>query len=86
MRPDTEAKALECAEKFLTGDYTVRSLAEKLHISKSTVMKYLKDCQELDVELYSKVRERLDYNKSVRHIRGGDSTRKRYTLIKGGEV
>lgn len=60
---------------------TVRAAAAEFGVSKSTVHK---DCserlKEVDPALYLRVRKILDDNLSERHIRGGDATRKKYTL------
>ena len=61
-----------------TGD-TVRQLAKVFNISKSTVHKDLSErLLEVDVLLYDKVSEILKYHSSIRHIRGGESTRRKF--------
>lgn len=61
-----------------TGD-TVRELAKIFNVSKSTVHKDLSErLVEIDVEMYRKVSEILKYHSSVRHIRGGESTRLKF--------
>ena len=61
-----------------TGD-TVRQLAKVFNISKSTVHKDLSErLLEIDVNLYQRVNEILQYHSSVRHIRGGESTRRKF--------
>ena len=61
-----------------TGD-TVRQLGKVFNISKSTVHKDLSErLLEIDVNLYQKVNEILQYHSSVRHIRGGESTRRKF--------
>jgi len=61
-----------------TGD-TVRELAKVFNISKSTVHKDLSErLLEVDVLLYDKVSEILKYHSSIRHIRGGESTRRKF--------
>lgn len=62
----------------LTGK-TVREMASVFGVSKSTVHKDLKDrLLEIDTELYNKVSKILKYHSDVRHIRGGESTRKKF--------
>jgi len=59
--------------------YTVREIAKKFNISKSTVHKDLSErLLEIDVSLYEKVSDILKYHISVRHIRGGESTRRKF--------
>ncbi|MEG0826050.1 MAG: sporulation transcriptional regulator SpoIIID [Bacilli bacterium] len=58
---------------------TVRELANVFRVSKSTVHKDLHErllC--LDKALYNNVDRILKYHTDVRHIRGGESTKKKY--------
>ena len=67
------------AEYIVSRKCTVREAASVFGVGKSTVhadMQY--KLKELDPELYAKVKEILEYNLSVRHLRGGEETRKRY--------
>ena len=58
---------------------TVREMALVFGVSKSTVHKDLKDrLFKLDVNLYDEVSKILKYHSDVRHIRGGESTRRKF--------
>lgn len=58
---------------------TVREMALVFGVSKSTVHKDLKDrLLEIDTDLYNEVSKILKYHSDVRHIRGGESTRKKF--------
>ena len=58
---------------------TVRQAAARYGISKSTVHKDVTQIlRGVDVDLYCKVKEILELNKSERHLRGGEATRKKY--------
>lgn len=58
---------------------TVRSVATKFSISKSTVHKDITQIlKKTDTDLYRQVKEILEINKMERHIRGGEATRKKY--------
>ena len=58
---------------------TVRACAAKFGISKSTVHKDLSTrLRYTNAVLYSQVKKVLELNKSERHIRGGEATRKKY--------
>ena len=58
---------------------TVRATANHFGISKSTVHKDLAyKLKKINPSLYSAVKKILDLNKSERHIRGGEATRKKY--------
>lgn len=56
---------------------TVRKTAEHFGISKSTVYVYLTKIMPNKIS-----REILDYNKSIRHIRGGQATKNKYLLMR----
>ena len=75
----TENEIIERAEYIVVNNATVREVAEKFKVSKSTVhsniQKYLKD---IDFELFKEVRKVLDKNKKERHIRGGMATRAKF--------
>ena len=58
---------------------TVRMIAKEFGVSKSTVHKDLTErLPEINPELANEVKEILNYHKSIRHIRGGEATRKKY--------
>lgn len=58
---------------------TVREIAKKFKVSKSTVHKDLHErLKSIDYELYKKVDEILKYHAMVRHLRGGESTKRKY--------
>lgn len=58
---------------------TVRMIAKEFGVSKSTVHKDLTErLPEINPELASKVKEILEYHKSVRHLRGGEATKIKY--------
>ena len=58
---------------------TVRSAAQHFGIIKSTVHKDLTaKLNYINRTMYLSVKEILDKNKSERHIRGGEATRKKY--------
>ncbi|GAB4073186.1 sporulation transcriptional regulator SpoIIID [Barrientosiimonas marina] len=58
---------------------TVRLIAKEFGVSKSTVHKDLTErLPEVSPELYNRVKHVLDYNKSIRHLRGGEATRNKY--------
>ena len=60
---------------------TVRETAKKFGIRKSTVHKDITEkLSMLNYELYEKVEQVLKINKSERHIRGGEATKKKYLL------
>lgn len=65
---------------------TVRMIAKEFGVSKSTVHKDLTErLPQINPELASKVKEILEYHKSVRHIRGGEATKIKYRRPKKQE-
>lgn len=72
-------RVLEEADYILKSKKTVREIAEVFKISKSTVHKDLKyRLKSLDYNMFLKVEKILLFHKKIRHIRGGESTRKKY--------
>ena len=68
---------------MLENKATVRGTAIHFGISKSTVHKDLTEkLRYNNRDLYEKVKKILDFNKSERHIRGGEATRRKYKSIK----
>lgn len=64
---------------MLNGKLTVRQVATLIGFSKSTVHHDLTTrLKSINYELYLKIKEILEYNKSARHIRGGEATRLKY--------
>ena len=58
---------------------TVRATAKNYGISKSTVHKDLAyKLKIVNPKLYLMVKEVLDLNKSERHLRGGEATKRKY--------
>lgn len=60
---------------------TVREIADVFCVSKSTVHKDLTDrLLEVDTEMYNQVSKILQYHMDIRHIRGGESTRRKFLM------
>ena len=67
------------AEYVIETGSTVRSAAKHFSISKSTIHKDLTGkLRHISPNLYSDVKKVLNLNKSERHVRGGEATRKKY--------
>ena len=61
---------------------TVRAAATHFGVSKSTVHKDLTlRLRYTNPSLYTQVKQVLEINKSQRHLRGGEATRKKYLKI-----
>ena len=67
------------AKYMLETKKTIREIAKIFKVSKSTVHKDLHDrLIEIDKTLYLKVCKILKHHIDIRHIRGGESTKKKY--------
>ena len=74
-----DERCLLLANELVDKDLTVRAVAKKFGISKSTVHKDLTSrLPGLNPSLYQKVKKVLETNKDERHIRGGIATKKKY--------
>ena len=72
-------RVIRVANLMLEGNKTVREVAKLVGFSKSTVHHDITTkLLDLDYELFKKVRNLLDFNKKIRHIRGGEATRLKY--------
>lgn len=72
-------RCVTVAQYMLEKRATVRQAAKVYGLSKSSVHKDM--CQRLpkiDAKLARQVAALLEYNKAVRHLRGGEATRRRY--------
>lgn len=84
MREYIEKRAIKLGEYVVETKCTVRETANSFGLSKSTVHYDLsRRLKYIDYELYSSVKEVLDFNFGERHLRGGESTRQKYLLKKG---
>ena len=58
---------------------TVRAVAARFGISKSTVHKDItQNLKRVNQTLYEQAKEILDLNKKERHLRGGEATKQKY--------
>lgn len=74
-----EERAVALGEYIVKNKATVREAAKHFAVSKSTVHTDVAyRLEKIDRELWLKVKEVLEENKQVRHIRGGMATRAKY--------
>lgn len=74
-----EERAVMVAQFIVENNATVRQAAKQFGISKSTVHKDITDrLLWVNPSLAEQARQVLDLNKSERHIRGGQATKKMY--------
>ena len=80
---DNENRVIKMALEMIDGNKTVRQVAKIVGYSKSTVHNDLTTkLENIDIELYQRVKDILEYNKKIRHIRGGQKTKEKYAMIK----
>ncbi len=77
-----EKRVLLEANYILKTQETVRQISNKFKVSKSTVHKDLHErLIKIDKKLSEKVDKILKYHIDIRHIRGGESTKRKYLKI-----
>ena len=77
MEIKIKERVMKEARLFLSEKSTIRDVAKKVGVSKSTVHKDLKEKLILiDKNLYFEVLKLINFNKNIRHIRGGEATKK----------
>lgn len=70
------------AEYLVDNGATVRRVARRFGISKSTVHKDVTEkLKRVNPELALQVKEVLDQNKAERHLRGGEATKQKYLIL-----
>ena len=85
MKTDTDKRAVILGRYIVETGATVRQCASKFNISKSTVhTDVTKRLGGIDRNLQTKVRRVLDKNKTERHLRGGEATRRKFKDSKKG--
>ena len=73
------SRVIEEGKYMLETGKTVREMASIFGISKSTIHKDLRErLLIIDKEMYEKVSNILQYHTDIRHIRGGESTRRKF--------
>lgn len=79
MQEYIQKRVLDVCAYILESKATVRQAATVFKVSKSTVHKDMTErLPSLNKKLANRVRTVLEHNKSVRHLRGGEATRKKY--------
>ena len=87
MADTIQQRACELAVYITENNATVRKAASHFGISKSTVHKDISyRLPHYNKTLYLAVRNILDTNKALRHIRGGMATKAKYSILKEKEI
>lgn len=79
MRQQVEERCIAIGQYIADTGATVRAAAKHFGVSKSSVHKDMGErLPHINATLAAQVRAVLRYNKSVRHLRGGEATRRKY--------
>ncbi|WP_027965218.1 sporulation transcriptional regulator SpoIIID [Halalkalibacillus halophilus] len=79
MHDYIKERTIKIAEHLLETKQTVRVIAKVFGVSKSTVHKDLTErLPTINPALAKEVKTVLEYHKSIRHLRGGEATKKKY--------
>ena len=72
-------RVIEEADYIIKTEQTIRQIAQVFKVSKSTVHKDLHErLINIDKKRYNKVVKILNHHTNIRHLRGGESTKKKY--------
>lgn len=83
MSEAIRSRVLYSAKIMISDRLTVREVAKIVGISKSTVHKDLTEkLKNIDEILFDEITMLLNYNKKIRHIRGGQKTKEKYEKMK----
>lgn len=74
-----ESRALEVTSYIIDTKATIRCAAKTFGVSKSTVHRDVTErLLKINPDTAKEVKSVLDFNKGIRHIRGGETTRRLY--------
>ena len=80
---EKEERLLLMCRQYVDEKSTIRKIAEKNNISKSTLHKFInKKLMHINKKLYLKCRKQVEVNIFVRHINGGNATKQKYLNMK----
>ena len=79
MKKEVYNRVINEAEYLISTNETIREIAKVFNVSKSTVHKDMRDrLSVIDKNMYSKVSSILKYHIDIKHIRGGESTKRKF--------
>ena len=82
MNSSIYKRVINEANHVIETNNTIRETAKEFNDSKSTVHKDLQErLLDINTKLYEQVSSILDYHTKIRHIRGGESTKKKYLSL-----
>lgn len=87
MHTDVNERCIKLARYVAENDATVRQAAKCFGVSKSLAHRELTvRLKYLDPNLFRQVRQQLLYHKAVRHLRGGEATKRKFAAEKMAKV
>lgn len=87
MHTDVNERCIKLAQYVAENDATVRQAARRFGVSKSLAHRELTvRLKYLDPFLFRQVRQQLLYHKAVRHLRGGEATKRKFAAEKMAKV
>ncbi|MBR3255179.1 MAG: sporulation transcriptional regulator SpoIIID [Clostridia bacterium] len=76
-------RVLNEAKYIVKNKATIREAADHFKVSKSNLHSDITDrLESIDIILYFAVKDILHHNKMMGHLRGGEATRKKYSITK----
>ena len=83
MNEAKRSRVIHQARVMLEDRHTVREVAKIIGLSKSTIHKDLtEDLKIIDENLFEEISSLFEYNKNIRHIRGGQKTKEKFENMK----
>ena len=83
MNLRVEKRVLKEADYLLETGKTIREVAKDFHISKSTIHKDLHErLMSVNIKKYEEIQKIMNEHIKIRHIKGGEATRKKYLKLK----
>ena len=87
MYADVNDRCLKLAYLVAEEGATIREAAKAVGVSKSLAHREVTiRLKYLDQALFQQVRKQLLYHKAVRHLRGGEATKRKYAAEKTAKV
>ena len=82
MKKEIIQRAIDEANYIISTNKTIRQIAKVFNVSKSTVHKDFQDrLKTIDKNTYLQVQNILKHHIEIRHINGGQSTKKKYQKL-----
>lgn len=83
MKKEIVSRTIDEANFIIETEKTIRELTDIFNVSKSTIHKDISErLKKIDIELFNKVNKVLQKHLNIRHIKGGEATRKKYKKLK----